>query len=509
MRYLRVFARFCCISGMLLTFILLATSCRQVDRIVIDGATAIRMENHVNEQLYDTEYGQRGNTCSNIRNGGYVLLDSDMLYFIHEMPFPDGSSLYYLQELPANQIGSLTARNEIIGSVHGRFLGKYDRFILYVAVDPDHTVMAFDLEQYTAIPMTDEKVASALLLEDALYLTALEHGTLRELRLGIDESGDLSTETRTIAEGVGTLIGLSDGHAFTLYDEQTIEQIELHSGAVIRRIVGGVYQDIQVSGSWILFREGDRLMRQAIDGGVPVEASIHAVEEYATCGHWLAFTAPDGGLFVSHLDGTGIAQISADRATGLQLMDNRVFYRNQYDGGTLYTIDLVEGIRSALLGESVTDGGLQIEQMAEVEERLFREAFEETVLAIQGESTSQEQYWSEIGDKVLFAEISNDDETITFHRRIGVQFSPEEVDALVTITYRNRLLGRYTDGGLAYRVDTVLTLFDPVELRPLVSRSVAGRPPSEIKSGEGDRYGLPVSWHQKAIELMESGLNSR
>ncbi len=495
------------ILGVLLIFLVVISGCTQVDRIVIDGATAARMENHVNEQLYDSEYILRGNTCSNMRNGGYVLIERDMLYFIHDMPFPDGSSLHYLQELKLSQIGSLTARNEIIGTVHGVILGKYDRFLLYIDHDNDRRVTAFDLENYSSHTLSEREVSSALLFDRSLYMSDQESGTLSELILGITIHNELVFSSRTISEHAGTLVGITDGHAF-IHDHvgNAVTRIDLESGSVVNRIVGDNYSAIQVSGSQILYKDGDRLMRQPVTGGAPTRASTRNVAEYAVCGHWLAFTDVEGGIFVSHLDGSGIAQISSDNASGLQLVDNRVFYRNHHDDQALYTIDLIEGVRSAIMGEAITDGGVQIERIIGSEERLFSEAFKETVAELHGERTTQEQYRGPSREHVLFAEVSHGEDEISFYRRIGTQFSVGEVDALVVIGYKEQLLGRYTDGGLAYRVDTVLTLFDPVEQTPLISWTVPGRPPSEIKSGEGDRYGLPISWHQSALDLMRVGL---
>ena len=505
MKSLRTAVRNSIMFGVLLILFAVISGCTQVDRIIIDGAMAERMENHVNEQLYDSEYMLRGNTCSNMRNGGYVLIDRDMLYFIHDMPFPDGSSLHYLQEMKLNQIGSLTARNEIIGTLQGVILGKYHRFLLYIDHDDGHRVTAFDLEDYTSHTLIERTVSSALLFDRTLYVTDLESGTLSELVLGINVHDELVDESRVITEqATGTLVGIADGHAF-ITDQigKTITRINLESGVVTNRIVGGDYRSVQVSGSQVLYKDGDRLMRQPVSGGTPTRASTREISEYAVCGHWLAFTGPAGGIFVSHLDGSGIAQISADRASGLQLMDNRVFYRNHHDDDALYTIDLVEGVRSALLGESVTDGGVQIERIPGDEERQFSEAFEEIVIQLRNERTTQEQYWGQPREHFLFAEVAHDGGAITFHRKVETPFSIEDVDALVIVGYRDQLLGRYTDGGLAYRVDTVLTLLDPDELTPLISWTVPGRPPSEIKSGDGDRYGLPISWHQAALDLMK------
>jgi hypothetical protein len=38
---------------------------------------------------------------------------------------------------------------------------------------------------------------------------------------------------------------------------------------------------------------------------------------------------------------------------------------------------------------------------------------------------------------------------------------------------------------------------------PIMSNTIEGYPPIDIKSGEGDRYGFPRSWHQKAIYIID------
>jgi hypothetical protein len=77
------------------------------------------MENRVNEQLWDSEHMLMGNTSSNMRNGGYVLSDEQHIRFITHMEFADTSLVHYLQELPLSQVGSLTARNEMIAEMNG------------------------------------------------------------------------------------------------------------------------------------------------------------------------------------------------------------------------------------------------------------------------------------------------------------------------------------------------------------------------------------------------------
>ena len=483
--------------------LLLFAGCSHVDRLVIDGAMALQMEHRVNDQLLDREYALRGNTASNIRNGGYVLEIQDMLYFIHDMHFPPDETIRYLQEMACCSVGNLTNRNEFITTLDGRMIGSFDRFILFTDERAPRSISAYDRQNNTTWHLFEEPVTGALMLDRTIYLST-EKEQVYALSLGVDLTDTLDSHARLISDRGGTIVGVADGLIY-LIDEQleSIIGIDARNGETVNRIIGGPFSDVQVAGSWFYYRDGTQLMRQPLAGGAVSRASIREVQEYAVSGHWLVFTSPGGGIYASHLDGTGIAQISHDRASGLQVVDERVYYRNHFDDGELYQIDLAVGTRTALLGSMVTDGGIRFEQIIGERESLLLHRFTDTIEEIETTRTTRERYNGAISGPFLFVVLPFDGSPLQLYRHVDEQVSADEVGALVLIGHEETALGRYTDGTIAYRVDTVLTLFDPSSVEPLLTWKVPGRPPSEIKTGEGDRYGLLVSWHQKALTMMQ------
>lgn len=488
----------------LLSGVFVLGGCKQMDRLVINGETAQLMENRINEQLWDPEHMLMGNTSSNMRNGGYVLSDKQDILFITDMVFADGSTVHYLQELPISQIGSLTARNEMIAEIDGILLGTYHHHVLYIDAE-SNTIFAFDTQEYLKSMVFEKPVGKAFLMDGHIYASAAESGDLWKIELTLDLSNGIGASPTLIYASAGELMDISKGIAYIAKTNaySTLDKIDLDSAQMQGSLVGGYYRDVQISGSWLFYLQDNRLMRQPLTGGEPVSASVREVDEYAVWGPYLAFSETDCGLVISHLDGSGIIQISADKASSIQLLDNRLYYRNGYDDNAIYVIDLTEGVRSALLGPTLTDGGIHFITMDQQESNGFSDMYAARIRGIAEEKSSNERYWGELSPPLLFAEVGPDGEPVKFHRLKDAEFSPDEVAALVIISYEDTVLGRYTDGGLAYRRDTVLTLFHPDYPDPYLSWVVQGRPPSEIKSGEGDRYGIPVSWHQKALDLIE------
>ena len=488
---------------LLINFLVLA-GCSHMDRIVIDGAMALHMEHMVNDQLLDEDMPMRGNTASNIRNGGYILEVDDMLYFIHEMHFPPAETLRYLQEMACCSVGSLTTRNEFIAALNGKLIGSFERFLLFIDEDSDRKVSAIDRTQYDTQVLFDQPVTAALLLDRTVYLST-ESGALYALTLGIDLTDSLDVHSRLITDQGGILVGLSESliHVTDGPESEFLISIDSNTGEIVNRISGESYTDVQVAGSWFYYKEGSRLMRQRLTGEEAVSANIREVEEYGVCGHYLVFTSPQGGIFVSHLDGSGIAQLSDDQASGLQVLHNRMYYRNHFDDQAIYMIDLTTGIRSALIGEMVTDGGIRIVRMEEERETELLRAFSNRIDLASTMRTTRERYNGSLSGPFLFVVLPHEDTPIQLYRYVDEYFSADEVGALVLIRHDNTALGRYTDGAIAYRVDTILTLYDPHTLDALLSWRVQGRPPSEIKTSEGDRYGLLISWHQMALNMMQ------
>ena len=106
-----------------------------------------------------------------------------------------------------------------------------------------------------------------------------------------------------------------------------------------------------------------------------------------------------------------------------------------------------------------------------------------------------------LGPHILFVDTRGDEYQYFTH--VDYPFSPQDCNGIVVITNKDTVLGQYTDKRKAYRKDTVLTLFQLGDDKPILSDTTEGYPPIDIKSGEGDRFGLPISWHPKALSLIE------
>lgn len=477
-----------------LTTLLSLVGCTATDRIVIDGDAVLRMESALNEQLQDTESSLRGNTSSNMRNGGYVALEGETVWFTVDMRFEDGSESHYLQKLHRSQIGSINARDDLVASFDGIIVGSYGTRLIHIDKEQGNILCSLDTVTYELDRLFDVPVAHAHLHDHTVYVSTEGQGDLYAIELS-QEAGP----TLLYANG-GQLVGISGGMAFMLGSTEgssVIRRFDLQRRMVAQRIVGGPYHDIQVSGSWLYYKDGLRLMRQPIAGGNAVLALHRDIMEYAVGDGYLAFTSPKGGIFFSKLDGTGIVQLASDEGKGLQLIGSRLFYRNSHDRDTIYVIDLVEGKRTALVGETLTDGGMRFEML---QDRAYEEQYGTFVRAVSSKHSAKEQYLLPVPPNMLFAEVTEDG-SIRYYRYVEDEFDPEKVKSLVVISFDPMPLGQYTDGGIAYRLDRKVTLFLPDHEEPLLSLGVEGRAPSEIKTSAGDRYGLAQSWYQRGLEI--------
>lgn len=494
-------------STVVLLYLLSIIGCSFGERIVIDGETAAMLEDQVNGQIFDAELSDHGNTASNIRNGGYLLHSDDVLWFINEMDFAADVKIGYLQRLPVTLVGNPIVQNDIVAELSGTLVGMHGKFILFLA-SGSNLLFSFDTSEFVESEVFNETVDAGFLVDDTLYLSTEASGDLWSLALDTDVANRLVITPSLLAEDAGKLVGVSHGVAFLADDDgTTITEFDVESGAPMGALTGANYHDVQISGSWVFFLDGNSLMRQSlVEDGPVVQASVKEIVEYAILDDHLVFTSESGGLFISELDGSGITRLSFDIAEGIQLWNNQIYYRNGYDDDRIYVIDLVEKTRSALIGPTMTDGGIHFTELSEAESSIYEAGFGDTIrlLAEQIPTGGRLPGNLEKGS-FLFAELKESDPAIIFHTLSDVPLVPDEVRYLVLISYQPTVLGRYTDGDLAYRTDTILTLFDlNSTLKPLYSTMVAGQPPIEIKIGAGDRYGLPLSWHAKALGLIEA-----
>lgn len=480
------------VSGMI-------AGCANVDRVVIDGEAAQRIGNMINEQVLDSEQAFRGNSAGNMRNGAYVLQEDRDIWYLHRMEFDDGSYVQYLQHLLVSQIGSVTARNDLLVPFTGIMAGIVDENLFFIDHDNGDRVSVLDLASLETAAVSEGGSDSLHLFDGVAFWSDRDSGDVWRWDLRMPD------DPAVVASEAGRLVGISGNTAYTIQpysDGKVLNRVDLETGHVAALMMGGPYAEAEVSGSWIYYLSGNKLMRQKLSGGNAVSASMLDVSEYVLCGQCMAIVSPAGGIFVASLDGSGITQVSRDPATGLQMAGDWLFYRNGNDLNRVYAIDLAEGHRSAMVGETLTDGGICFEPVPEDTAHTLAVEFGGQIEAARDIVSYGDQYSGNLSGDVLFAEIPYDGSPVVFHRLAGEDIAADTVGALVIITYDKTVLGQYTDGKTAYRMDTRLTLFEPGHPVPFLTWIVEGRPPSEIKHGAGDRTGLPLSWHQKALDLL-------
>jgi hypothetical protein len=481
-------------------FLLSITGCTQTNRIVIDGPESMRILNNVVLSAIDPEAALRGNTAGNIRNGGYVVHYGQDVLFLNQMEFEDGTTESYLQTLGPSQIGSDYAENAVLAPLDGILAGIVGDNLYYIDTADASRVAVMDLRTSETEALDTVSADSLHLLDGVLYYSDSATGDI--WLLPIDGAGykDL------VAQNVGRLIGVSEGWIYA-YDRNmghdAIVRISLQQRDLSLKLSDGPYENAEVSGSWLFFTKEGFVWRQAVDQGEPILACILPLSEYVISGDLMAGASPDGGIFVSRSDGTGITQMALDKAWGISIVDNRVYYKNYNDDNAVYYIELEDGKRTRLQGDTLTDGGIWFTPITGAAYDDFAARFAGIVEQNRQVYTHNEMYSGNLSGNILFAVLPEDGSAVEFYRMVnGGGFSSDSVGALVVIIYRTKLLGYYTDGGAANRIDTILTLFAPYHPVPHISLMVEGKPPTLIKHGAGDRTGLPRSWHQKALEII-------
>src|SRR5690554_6327139 len=141
-----------------LLLLLLFSSCSTTEKIVINEETLLKMESGFTQQLSDREEGLRGNSSSNMRNGGYLIVDGDNLYFTITMAFEDGSESHYLQHLLMSQIGNSSIDYDFVAPLHGVLIGLCNNSLIYIDKEGDSRLIAVDLESYTEKILFDAPV---------------------------------------------------------------------------------------------------------------------------------------------------------------------------------------------------------------------------------------------------------------------------------------------------------------------------------------------------------------
>ena len=113
---------------------------------------------------------------------------------------------------------------------------------------------------------------------------------------------------------------------YTLSDEtqlSIIDGFDKMTGEKKFSLSGGPFEEAQIAGSFIYYKEGNTLMKQLLDDSCEcVSASVLEAKEYAILGEKLIISSPDSGLYISHLDGSHITMLSEDKAKDIQLFDD-------------------------------------------------------------------------------------------------------------------------------------------------------------------------------------------
>lgn len=484
----------------LLTLLLVACT-SSYDRIVIDGAEAQRITTLVLNTAIDYESDLRGNSPSNLRHGGHVLIHNDDVYFLNEMIFDEMETISYLQRIPLVALGSDTLENEIITELNGCMLGFSGDTLYYIDYENNHRITSFNLNSYENEILTSAAVSAAQIFDDELYYSYVEQKGLFKRSLAPDAPEEL------IERAVGPLVGISRQWALVYTEQGQIDSLTvlpLDSNLTRLTHKGHVFENVEVLGEWIFFTENGCLWRLHFSGGQASPLSLCRSNEYAFGPSLLVLAFEQGGIFQARVDGTEFGQIALDQGQDLSIIGSHLFYHNLNDKKQLYVIHLPSGMRSIVQGDTVVDGGSRIHLLEKNEQRQAETYWGATAELIRDLHTEIKNYEEFPEGPYLFIDFTHDAESPLYYRLISeVEQNIGSVATLITIRHQENLLGYYTDESEALSLDTRLTFFRVNELRPLFELIVTGKPPSQIKHGSGNRVGLPRSWEQPLLTLLK------
>ncbi len=476
----------------------LLVGCAHSDTLIIDGEMAEKLNNRINVLAYDEFLDRRGTSLSNLRNGGEMLATGDTLFFIEKMVFDDGSETQYLKSVPSKYLDSWSTEHVFISEIYGPLVARVGNDLYFLDEAAGNLPSRVNLETFAQGPVTEIEATSFQFLDDRGYFSDRTGNLYRfisgenpEIEMILPSAGRLVSVE---GDAIFTVTPSKEGNTISIYDPETltkISQVSLRTSS-----------DIQISGDFIYYLAGDQLMRVPIGNGTVERASVIPTREYAIENHYLIIAGTEGNLYGSRLDGTDIHLLSEDDASTLHLRGELLFYRNGYDLDAWYGIRLPTADRFAVRGETMTDGGIHFFPLNESENEeaiaYFSEFIEKT-----GNRTGPDKLFRLLsGDSVLFVDI-RDEQFPQFYSYEDTYTSLDQTDFIVSLTNKEVLLGRYTDNYLAYRNDTLLSLYSLKEPAPLLTLVQEGLPPIAVKHGKGDRYGVPASWHPKALEIMD------
>lgn len=473
---------------------LLLFSCAHSETLIIDGDVAREMENRIHLGTIDPYSDRRGNTLSNIRNGGELLLEGESLHIVQQMVFDDETTLHYLQSLPVEHLDNYYTHYSFIAEVNGAMVASKEDAI-YI-LDSTGYPSVLHLDTFVTEPITDRKATSFQFFDGIGYYSDLDGNVYQ-----IDP---VSLSEQQLLFEAGRLLSIDEQRIYTIREQGSSDSIDIYDTKELKRIsrvTGGPFTDPQISGSYLFYRSGGNVLRASLnDPEIRDKASVLRADEYAIHGECMVIAAEGGGLYASKLDGTCIRRLSMDRASSLHMAEDLVFYRNGFDMDTWYAIRLSTGHRFAVCGETMTDGGIHFTELDQNESVTAQSFFGGFLSTLQPGNPFPGNTPAIEPGLPLFVDLR--EEKLEFYAFHDTYSLPQDVDLIITITNREEAVGRYTDNTLAYRTDTVLSLYSLTSPRPILTLTQPGLPPIELKHGGGDRYGVPASWHPKALEII-------
>ncbi len=481
---------------LILSFFLTTSGCNSTRPVIIDGAMAKELENRINTMAFDEASIFRGNSVSNIRNGGNLIIQDTNLYVVQEMEF-DTEISYYLQKIPFTAIGSLSQRNDILANLDGTIIATV-RNDLYYIDNFTNLAMELNLSSLEAKQIYSEEVSSFRIFDDVGYISSSVSNNIYSITL------DEHLSPTLLIENGGKILQIGQELIYTLEEgknDTVINGYNRVSGVKEFTLEGGPFKEAEIAGAFVYFKDDDTLKRLILDDSCECrDASVIPCAEYAIYGDKMVIASTDTGMYLSKLDGSHIVLISEDKVHDIQLFDDYIFYKNEFDYNEWYTIQFSTEMRSALLGETISDGGEKFSEANPFIQDSYRQYYEGFIDSAKKHVSSSNTTQTRLGTHLLFVDVR--DEIYHYYTLMEEPFSAEECDGIVIITNSDTILGQYTDGDLAFRKDTILTLFAPGNDKALMSLTSEGYPPIDVKHGKGDRYGLATNWGQQALVIL-------
>jgi hypothetical protein len=265
------------IFSALILIIFSFSGCNHTTPVIIDGAKAREIENRINVLAFAEDLEMRGNTPSNIRNGGNLMMTDVFLFVIQEMQFNKDSS-FYLQRISLSSIGSLSVRNDLISTLDGTLVAFKDDSLFYVENETS-LASSFDVVSLRSTLLFPDPVSSFRVFDSTGYVSDKDSGDIYEVAL------DGTQQSQLLIEMGGVLLGIDNEMIYTIADkdeESVITGFDRTNGKKKFSLPGGPFVDAQIAGSFVFYKDGETLMKKLLDNSCEcISASVLGVKEYA------------------------------------------------------------------------------------------------------------------------------------------------------------------------------------------------------------------------------------